>query len=93
MTGQYMYLRNPYAFVISVIVAGYYAAGNYYEIQADQFVSKDTLELYRMLLFSDWKPEPFPLRNCMSCAKTCHNLTCTVSCCDYEPMLGLQAVV
>jgi hypothetical protein len=56
MTGQYIYMSNPYPFAISVITAGYYAGGNYYQIEAaDQFVSKDTLEIYRKLIFKDWE--------------------------------------
>lgn len=92
MTGHYIYLTYPYAFNIAVIKAGTYVNGHYYEWEADQFVSKETLNLYPKLLFADWIPNPFPLRNCMSCAKTCHNLTVTGDCCNYEPMLGLQAV-
>jgi hypothetical protein len=92
MTGEYIYLSYPFAFNIAVIVAGYYAGGNYYQIEADQFVSKDTLETYTMLVFRDCEPRPFPMHNCDSCDKICHNLRCTVSCCDYEPMPGLQAV-
>lgn len=93
MNGEFIYVSYPYPFNIGVIKSGYYGGGVYYEMEADQFVSKDTLDIYTKLIFADWKPNPFPLHNCQSCAKTCHNLTCTVSCCSYEPMLGLQAVV
>ena len=93
MTGQFIYQTYPFPFAIAMIKSGYYAGGVYYYMEADQFVSKETLEAHILLLWSNWKPNPFPLHNCMSCAKTCHNLTCTGHCCDYEPMLGLRAVV
>lgn len=92
MTGQYIYHTYPFPFPIALIKSGYYAGGVYYYMEADQFVSEGTLEAYRLLLFSNWEPYPFPKHNCMSCAKTCHNLTVYGSCCDYEPMEGLQAV-
>jgi hypothetical protein len=92
MTGTFMYLSYPHPFQIAAIKSGYYAGGQYYMGGADQFVSKQTIELYRLLSFEDWRPNPFPPRTCKSCAKTCHNLTVTGDCCDYEPMLGLHVV-
>lgn len=90
MTGQYIYQTYPFPFAIAMIKSGYYAGGLYYEWEADQFVSKDTLELHMALTFQSHKPYPFPPRTCLSCAKTCHNLTCTGDCCDYAPMDGLE---
>jgi hypothetical protein len=92
MTGHFIYQTYPFPFAIAMIKSGYYAGGVYYYREADQFVSKDTLGIHTLLL-CDQEPNPFPKHNCMSCAKTCHNLTCIGHCCDYEPMLGLRAVV
>lgn len=92
MSGQFIYLSYPFPFMIGVIKAGYYALGMYYEHEADQFVSEQTNELYGLLVFENWRPDPFPKHNCKSCEKTCHNLTVTGDCCMYEPMLGLEAV-
>jgi len=88
MTGEYIYQTYPFPFSIAMIKAGYYAGGVYYCMEADQFVSGGTLEAHKMLLFQK-RDKYFPPRTCLSCAKTCHNLTCTGDCCMYEPMEGL----
>jgi hypothetical protein len=93
MTGQYIYLTYPYPFQIALIKSGHYAGGVYHEMEADQFVSKETLEAYNLLIFKDWTPGSFPLHNCESCIKDCGNMKCTHTCCDYEPMPGLDIVI
>jgi hypothetical protein len=93
MTGQYIYHTYPFPFSIALIKSGYYAGGLYYYMEADQFVSEGTLEAYNLLLFKDWNPGSFPLHNCESCEKDCGNVKCTHTCCDYEPMSGLDVVI
>lgn len=90
MTGTYIYISYPCPFPIAVIKAGYYTGGVYYEWEADEFVSEQTSALCRFLLFQKNEPDPFPLRNCKSCEKICHNLTVHGDCYNYEPMLGLH---
>lgn len=88
MTGQYIYQTYPFPFAIAMIKSGYYAGGIYYYMEADQFVSTWTLYAHVALTFQE-RDKYFPPRTCLSCAKTCHNLTVTGDCCSYEPMDGL----
>jgi len=84
--GQYLYQTYPFPFPIAMLHMGWYAGGLYHEFEADQFVSKITLELHTRLAIGKKDPEG---HTCPSCAKVCKNLTCTGHCCMYEPMNGI----
>jgi hypothetical protein len=86
---SFIYISHPYAFGIGVIHSGVYVNGVYFHMSADQFISKETLNLYTNLLFENTETKPRYPRTCTSCEKICRNLTVSGDCCDYEPMLGL----
>jgi hypothetical protein len=91
MTGEFIYHTYPFPFPIAMIKSGYYAGGNYYYAEADQFASKQILDAHVLLTCQKEEVSRIP-RTCKSCAKVCHNLTVYGDCCMYEPMEGLYVI-
>jgi hypothetical protein len=83
---HYVYNTYPHPFLIAVIRAGIYAGGLYHEIEADQFTSKETVDLHIALLFAEKDPIG---HICETCGKVCRNIGATVYCSCWIPIPGM----
>lgn len=84
--GSFAYNKYPYSYDIAIVCLGFYAGGLYYYISADQFLSKEAMDLHIAILFA--KPDPIG-HTCETCGKVCRNIRVHSYCSCWVPIPGM----